>query len=216
MLLFTLGAIVVAAGLGFLAAHAPARVRLLGLFSIGFGLLTGWLLSGLAARLRLPVRRAQVAVIAIATLAGLITSVCRTVLLQPANPKADSHPLTEMVEAQLRKPADAIPPVPTDAVPSDQVPTDAAPLVPVPPAPVQPPPTPPPPVLPPSVLKSPLLQSQPRTFTERLQTYLNRRVEMLGNWPTPWPELFWALELSLGTAGAVWIATRYQPREVEA
>lgn len=178
MVLFVVGAAVVAAGLGLLAAHAPARVRLLGLFSIGFGLLTGWLLAGLAAQLHQRIGRVQLVIIALATLAGLITGVCRTVMLQPANPKADAHPVAEMVEAQLRKP--------TETGPS----------------------TPPPPIL-----SIPKLETGPRPFADRLQTYLSRRVEMLGVWPTPWPELFWGLELALGVAGAIWIAARCQAGE---
>lgn len=180
MILFVLGAIVVAAGLGLLAAHAPARVRLLGLFSLGLGFLTGWLLAGLAARLQLRLGRVQLVIVALATSGGLITSVCRTVMLQPVNRKADAHPVAEMVEAQLRKPAQSDLPVPQ------------APL-----------------------LAAPTLQATPRPFADRLQTYLSRRVEMLGNWPTPLPELFWALELLLGTAGAVWIASRCQAVEAQ-
>lgn len=178
MFLFILGAAVVAAGLGLLAAHAPARVRLLGLFSLAFGLLTGWLLAGLGARLHLRIGRAQFVIIALVTLAGLITSVCRTVMLQPVNPKAEAHPVAEIVEAQLRKPAQS------------DVPAPQGPL-----------------------LAAPALQTTPRPFVDRLQTYLGRRVEMLGTWTTPWPEFFWAFELVLGAAGAVWIASRCQAEE---
>lgn len=180
MLLFALGAIVVAAGLGLLAAHAPARVRLLGLFSLGFGLLTGWLVAGLAARLHLRIGRVQLVIIALVTLVGLITSVCRTVMLQPVNPKAEAHPVAEMVEAQLRTPGQI------------DLPAPQAPL-----------------------LAGPTLQATPRPFADRLQTYLSRRVEMLGRWSAPWPELFWVLELVLGTTGAVWVASRCQAGEAQ-
>ena len=143
VLQFCLGCIAAAAILGELAAHAPARVRLLGLFSLGFGLLVGWLLCRLAKILNVRLDAAKIALIAAVTLAGLITGVCRTVALQP--PSTTKNMIADMIEARMREAADK-------GEPSLAEPSEPMPL-----------PTPP-------------------GFAGRVQTYLNRRVEMLGHW----------------------------------
>ncbi len=176
VLQFCLGCVVLAGILGVLAAHSPARIRLLGLFSIGFGLLTGWLLARLATTLNVRLDAPKIALIGIVTLAGLITSVCRTVALQP--PSTAKNMIADMVEARMREAAEK-------GEPGADAPTEPLPL-----------PTSP-------------------GFAGRLLTYLNRRVEMLGNWSSPCPELFWAGELLLGTAGSIGMALfsrRQEPR----
>ncbi len=181
---FVLGAVVVAGGLGLLAAQAPARIRLLVLFSLGFGLLTGWLLASLAGRLNVRLDAAKIAVIAIVTLGGLVTSVCATVAQQsPPAPVRDMHPIEAQVMAQMRKAAESsgshasVPTGPTISV------LPAIPAIAVTPAP-------------------------PASFADRVRTYLQHRVQMLGHWTSPWPELFWGGELLAGTAGSVWMAFR--------
>ena len=44
---------VVALALGWIAAYAPGRIKLLGLFSLGWGALAGWCLGSLARRLQI-------------------------------------------------------------------------------------------------------------------------------------------------------------------
>lgn len=162
-LTFAIAAIVIAAALSVIAAHAPARIRLLGLFSLGFGLICGWLLTRLAATLHVRLDAPKLALIATVTLAGLITSVCQTVALQPVKPRdAIPHPIAALVAAQLGE--------------------------------------------------TPAQQPVP-TFGGRLRTHLIRRVEKLGEWSSPWPEIFWTTELLVGTAGSVWIAVRCRPSE---
>ena len=40
--------------------------------------------------------------------------------------------------------------------------------------------------------------------TDEFRQYLARRVRQLGAWSSPWPELFWAIELLAGGAAAMW------------
>ncbi len=46
--------------------------------------------------------------------------------------------------------------------------------------------------------------AQPGFKLEEFRWYLTRRVRQLGKWPSPWPELFWSLELLAGAAAAAW------------
>ena len=40
--------------------------------------------------------------------------------------------------------------------------------------------------------------------TDEFRQYLARRVRQLGAWSSPWPELFWAIELLAGGVAAMW------------
>ena len=181
---FVLGAVVVAGGLGLLAAQAPARIRLLGLFSLGLGLLTGWLLTSLAGRLNVRLDAAKIAVIGVVTLGGLVTSVCATVAQQPPPaPVRDMHPIEAQVMAQMRRAAESS---------GSKEPNPTGPTLSVMPA----------------IPAIAITSSPPAGFANRVRTYLQRRVEMLGHWSSPWPELFWGGELLVGAAGSVWMAFR--------
>ena len=80
--------------LSLIAAHAPARIRLLGLFSIAFGLIVGWLLNRLVELLDAhPSRHFIRLVAATLTLCGLVGSTCEQVRLEtlkrPGTPKEE-------------------------------------------------------------------------------------------------------------------------------
>lgn len=158
MLMFVLAAVIATAALALAAAHAPSRIRVLGLYSLAFGLLNALIQTRLAALLNVRITAIVIVLIAATTLAGLIGSVCQTVVLSPQSKPLDSnfHPVAAMVAARMEK--------------TEQVKE----LVP--------------------------------TFAERLQSYLIRRVTLLGDWSSPWPEIFWGGELILGTAGAICLA----------
>ena len=169
LLAFWLGAVAVAAGLGIAAAHAPPRIRLLGLFSIGFGLLMGWFVTRLAAMLNLRIGFVHIAWIGLVTMGGLVASVLHTVALQPPpTPTTLPHPIAAMLAAKMQEESGLNP---GDAMPE--------------------------------LANAP---AQAPGFGSRVQRYLTRRVQMLGDWPSPWPELFWGVELLAGTASAVGIA----------
>lgn len=60
------------------------------------------------------------------------------------------------------------------------------------------------PFVPPSVLKK-AREDRQRVLEEksRFATYVQHRVKNLGEWPSPWPIVFWAAEVLLGTAAGV-------------
>lgn len=155
--MFALAALIATAALALVAAHAPARIRLLGLYSLAFGLLNALIQTRLAAMLNVRVNSTVVALIALTTFAGLVGSFCQTVALQPTikPPDANFHPVAALVAARMG-----------EAAPKDEIPM----------------------------------------FGDRVHTYLIRRVSLLGDWSSPWPEVFWGGELLLGTAGAVCLA----------
>lgn len=53
-------------------------------------------------------------------------------------------------------------------------------------------------------------QSSKPDFQQQFRSYLKGRLEVLGSWPSPFPEMFWGLELLLGTGGAMLVAWRYR------
>ena len=171
------GAIAVAAGLAIAAAHAPARIRLLGVFSVIFGLILGRMLVHLAATLHQRLNIPQVAWVGVVTAAGLIGSVCHLVALQPTPaPPTLSHPVATILAARMQE-ENGI--QPGDTIPEFQ----------------------------PVVYKPP-------TFGIRVQTYLTSRVQNLGTWPSPWPELFWGVEVLAGTAAAIGMAWAMRSKEI--
>ena len=65
--------------LAMMAAHAPARIRLIGLFSVGFGLIVGWLTTRLAQLLEVrPARSVIIMLAASLTLVGLVATTWQT------------------------------------------------------------------------------------------------------------------------------------------
>ncbi len=157
ILMFALAALIATAALALVAAHAPARIRLLGLYSLAFGLLNALIQTRLAGMLHVRVTSTVIALIAATTLAGLVGSVCQTVALQPPIKPVDNnfHPVAALVAARMG-----------EAAPKEEIPS----------------------------------------FGDRLHAYLIRRVSLLGDWSSPWPEVFWGGELLLGTGGAACLA----------
>jgi len=96
-------AVVIAVGVGLIAAQAPPRIRLLGLFPAALGVVTALLLERIATLLELRLGPGA------DWLAGLATAGELALLLGlsiPTVPKAASlppHPITSVVEAELKK-----------------------------------------------------------------------------------------------------------------
>lgn len=170
------GALAVSAGLAIAAAHAPARIRLLGVFSVVFGLILGRLLVHLAATLHQRLNIPQIAWVGVVTAAGLVGSVCHLVALQPIPaPPTLSHPVATILAARMQ--------VENGIQPGDTIPEFKP------------------------------VEYKPPTFGNRVQIYLKSRVQNLGTWPSPWPELFWGAEVLAGTAAAVGIAWALRSKE---
>lgn len=86
------------------AAHSPPRIRLIGLFSVAFGLVVGWLLARLVETLDChPSRRAIRIAAAVFTLCGLIGSTCETVRLNEAQkPKSGTDAIAARIIEQIK------------------------------------------------------------------------------------------------------------------
>lgn len=104
IVMFVIVASIATIALALAAAHAPDRIRLLGLYSIAFGLLLAWIQVRLAAFLQMKVTFLVIAIIGLLTLAGLVASACQTVALEP-QPKLEAsfHPVAALVAAQMEK-----------------------------------------------------------------------------------------------------------------
>lgn len=155
--------------LSLIAAHVPGRVRLIGLFSIAFGLLVGLIVAQLAEMLKpRHTRRYVAAFAAILTLVGLIGSTYEVNRLDALKRTPSSNELLALQMAKQMKEQTA-----------------------------------------------PSSEGQPNSFnslSEELDTsfrrHLARRVRQLGDWKSPWPELFWTAELITSAAASFWIVSR--------
>lgn len=166
IVMFALVSVIATGALALVAAHAPPRIRLLGLYTLAFGLLNAFIQTRLAAFLNVRLSALVTVIIAATTFAGIVGSVLQTVALQPQAKPLDAsfHPVAAMVEARMEKTEQA---------------KESAP-----------------------------------TFAERMHTYLMRRVSILGDWSSPWPEAFWGCELILGTVGAACLTNWIRRTEV--
>ena len=110
-----LAGLILTTAISLAAAHAPARIRLIGLFSIAFGLLIGWVIKRLSNALETHLSQSVVAATAaILTLGGLIGSTCEIVRLeiqkQKSSPKDSlAMRLIEDMEQQTKTTGDTIP-----------------------------------------------------------------------------------------------------------
>jgi hypothetical protein len=85
--------------LALAATHSPPRIRLIGLFSVAFGLAVGWLLARLVDQLESPASRRAIGVAsAVFTLCGLIGSTWETSRL---NEIQETKRVNEVLEARL-------------------------------------------------------------------------------------------------------------------
>ena len=85
VLIWFFACVIAVTGLSIAAAHAPPRIRLIGLFSITFGLVVGWGIARLASQLQVePGRRFTVVIAVLLSLCGLIGSTWQTSRLDEA------------------------------------------------------------------------------------------------------------------------------------
>jgi hypothetical protein len=181
---FFAAAVGVALAIGLISAQAPPRIRLLGLFAIALGLLTSWLLLEMARRMNTRIGTLQIAWIGLVTIVGLVTSLLATVAMQPPPPPPRDLHPVEAVVVAQMRKAAE----------------DAG-------------------LEPPASLTAPdakfeVLTVPKLSFFDRVLIYLDRRVAMLGQWPNPWPELFWLGEVLAGTSAAIGFAIVRRQREL--
>jgi len=181
---FFAAAVGIAFFIGLISAQAPPRIRLLGLFAIALGLLTSWLLLEIARRMNTRIGALQIAWIGLVTMGELVTSLLATVAMQPPPPPPRDLHPVEAVVVAQMRKA------------AEEAGLEPPPSISAPDAKFE-------------VLTVPKL-----SFFDRVLIYLDRRVAMLGQWPNPWPELFWLGEVLAGTAAAVGFAIIRRQREL--
>lgn len=155
----------VTTGLSLAAAHAPSRIRLIGLFSIAFGAIIGWFLVQLATRLDTqPSVRLLGLCAVLFTVCGLIGCAWETFRLeQQSQSKSSKDVLAARMLEQMQGQGE-------------------------------------------STLEGPTAIQISRWMSFR--RYLARRVQQLGTWPSPWPELFWIFEIMLAAITSLLVAVR--------
>lgn len=101
VLVWLTASLLVTIAISFAASRAPARIRLIGLFPIGFGSAVGWMIARLSRELNAhPSRRILVTAAVLLTLAGWIGVTGETYRLEELHsPKLPSHGLA----AQMMK-----------------------------------------------------------------------------------------------------------------
>lgn len=110
LILFVAAALIVGAGLSILAAQCPPRVRLLGLFSVGWGAIYGCLLSQLARRIRCSLNSPALVIIALLTLGGLAGVTWQSFRLEtPPVTNNRTHPLAAAMASQIRQSPENVP-----------------------------------------------------------------------------------------------------------
>ena len=149
--------------LAFAAAYAPARIRLIGLFLLAFGLLIGWLVARLAVACDAAVSRRMTIVVAVfVAFAGAMVATWETARLEESRrTKSGNEGLAERLirELEIQMPA--------------------------------------------SKRSSPGIDAL-ATFRQ----HLHHRVRQLGDWASPWPEVFWVTELIAAAIASGWASTR--------
>jgi hypothetical protein len=151
------------------AAHAPGRIRLLGLFAVAFGAVCGWGLARGAAYFGVSDR----------SIVRLVTAM----ILIGAAETGLTLESWRLYVVDLRKTYD--PEASAEVVGGGQ------------------------PFVPDSLLKKAREERQRALEAKsRLPAYLRHRVKNLGDWPAPWPVVFWVGEVILGTAAGVAVCLR--------
>lgn len=170
--------------LSFLAAHAPPRVKLLGLFAVGYGFLAGWGLSRLADLVDLSNRRVLISASLALILAGQLGLVWESHRLYEVRERKRLETTAQPLFPQLLQQTAKL----ESGEDLDNLRTAEA-------------------------LASSLQQERQRVLAERtrFQNYLKHRVSALGDWPPPWPLVFWCVETFLGTFVGVGVIHRMAP-----
>ena len=154
-------------GLAELTVYAPAAIRKILLFSIAFGVVTGFIVSWSAKIARTP------RVLAV-TQAGLLILLGLSLMAVRSH-----HRLREELERANRKS-----PQPTfDAMLAEQLAADD-----------------------PELAMS--LERRRRLERPSSRDYLAIRLQPLGEWTTPWPAVFWGVEILLAMLAGVYVVHR--------
>ena len=169
-------------GLSIIAAHAPPRVRLLGLFPVACGLIAGWLLIRVAAGVRLQTSRVATLLATALIAASLLGMTFESHRMFAAKVRAQfASAAPDLLEARWlsQPPAGA---TAKERAQFKRVRQDLAKA----------------------------RRDRRRLLSDRssFRGYLAHRVLALGVWQSPWPELLWACEILLATTAGAFLFHR--------
>ncbi len=166
------------------AAHLPPRLKLLGAFALGYGLVAGWVIGKLAQMSQLPRARTLIAAAAALILCGELGMSIESWRLQSAALRRLDQTSGKSGSAAF------LPLLDTKHTPDDSASKKALDET-------------------RNLIQQELARRQ-QVLTEetRFAGYLRRRVSALGAWPVPWPALFWGAEVALGVVAGAWLFGR--------
>jgi hypothetical protein len=166
-------------GLAIIAAHAPPRVRLLGLFPVAHGLIAGWLLTQVAAGVRRQTSRGATLLATALIAASLLGTTFESHRMFAAKVRAQfTAAATDLLDgkwlSQLSAGATA-----KERAEFERVKQDLAKA----------------------------RRDRRRLLSDRssFRDYLGHRVLALGVWRSPWPQLLWACEILLATTAGTFL-----------
>ncbi len=162
-----------------ICAHAPARIRLIGLFAVGYGLGAGWLLKQLARKLAFEGERFIPWLVGLLVVAGQIGLAVEShrLFVNEMRRSLENDKARSALAALLQNNA-------PEGDPTSRKMLDD-------------------------------MRESLGLHTE-FRGYLARRLAPFGRWSSPWPEIFWSLEIAASAAAAVWIASQSVSREFKA
>jgi hypothetical protein len=170
------------AALSAIAAHLPPRVRLLGLFAIAVGLAGGAALGGTARLSSASLAKGSLIVAALLLFASQVAVSLETWRIGRAPLLKQFQQDTELIEA-IRQQREFLGQAADRFTPSEN--------------PLQQ-----------AIRDSDRRRQEESTKAVGFPRFLEARVSALGDWPPPWPLVYWLTEMSLSTLAGVWLASR--------
>ena len=186
------GSLILIAVMAAVAARLPVEAKPLGLYLIGWGALSGWCTGQLALRAGVPFRRTVLVVSWIMIAGGLIGGTLESyrIKVTPLRLQALKDRAAELQDplsgpTQTLLSGDNSKDTPEVRAAREQLRTMER-------------------------RRAEMLQAieERREFDLQFRGYLSRRVSTLGNWPQPWPTVFWWAEVILGSTLGSWLAWR--------
>ncbi|MCH7988088.1 MAG: hypothetical protein IID46_02935 [Planctomycetes bacterium] len=190
LLQWLLVAVFVMTVLTLIWAHSPARIRLIGLFSLAFGLAAGWILGATSRFLERPVSR-NVVLLSFVLIAlgetGWTLELYRIYVGQLR--LAYEQDVPQLIAPELFKQQD------NEGDESVNVPQRMKAA---------------------ETLGESIQEARREELKKRIgfSVYLQHRITPFVQWPTPFPELFWGCEVLLGSLAGAWI-TRHAVRSAQ-
>jgi len=163
-------------------AHAPGRIKLIGLFAVVYGLAVGWGLGQLAKLRRVPIGKGvgwlSLALIA----AGQIGMAFQSYQLHVVQIRRDDQPDSKLIGLERFLQRQNVPEDPEERARLEEIKQD--------------------------IQRAAQSREQKLAELTSFSTYLRNRLAALGTWWSPWPAVFWAVEVLLSSMAGAWVAYR--------